>query len=130
MMKTQVTKVWAIFSLLLFTMAAYGATMDSTGDKLKGAWTYSLPDAPYGYQDGRIEFKEAEGKLTAVVLVGNASYTIKEIKKEGDLYHCSLYVDGNDLKISFKPDKEELKGTVVAVTEGWEMPVTFRKINE
>jgi hypothetical protein len=127
-MKTQIAKAAAIFGFLFVTMAVYAGTMDSNSDKLKGNWTYSLPDAPYGYQDGSIEFKEVDGKLTAVAHIGTSSYTIKEIKKEGDTFHCSLFVDGNDVKVSIKPEKEELTGTVTA--EGWEMPVTFKKIKE
>jgi hypothetical protein len=127
-MKTQLTKATAIFSFLLLTMAVYAGAMDANSDKLKGNWSYSLPDAPYGYQDGSIEFKETDGKLTAVARVGTASYTIKEIKKEGDTYHCSLLVDGSEVKVSIKPDKEELTGTVIA--DGWEMPVTFKKIQK
>lgn len=127
-MKTQITKVFAIFSFLLFTMAVYAGTMNSNSNKLKGNWSYSLPDAPYGYQDGSIEFKETDGKLTAVVKIGNSTHTINEIKKDGDTYRCSLYVDGSDVKVAIKPDKEELKGTVVA--DGWEMPVTFKKLTK
>lgn len=124
----QITKTAAILGFLFFTMAAYAGTTDANSDKLKGAWSYSLPDAPYGYQDGTIEFKETEGKLTGIARVGASSYTIKEIKKEGDTYHCSLSVDGNDVKVSIKPDKEELTGTVI--TDGWEMPVTFKRIKK
>jgi hypothetical protein len=127
-MKTQITKALAIFGFLFVAMAVYAGTMDSNSDKLKGNWSYSVPDAPYGYQDGRIEFKEADGKLTAVAHIGTSSYTIKEIKKEGDTFYCSLFVDGSGVKVSIKPDKEELTGIVIA--EGWEMPVTFKKIKE
>ncbi|MDR0750890.1 MAG: hypothetical protein LBF62_15145 [Tannerellaceae bacterium] len=127
-MKTQLAKTAAILGFLFITMAAYAGTMDANNDKLKGNWSYSLPDAPYGYQDGSIEFKETDGKLTAVARIGTSSYTIKEIKKEGDTYHCNLSVDGSDVKVSIKPDKEELRGTVIA--DGWEMPVTFKKIKE
>ncbi|MDR1201156.1 MAG: hypothetical protein LBL58_05925 [Tannerellaceae bacterium] len=127
-MKTQITKVVAIFSFLFFTMAVYAGTMGANSDKLKGNWSYSLPDAPYGYQDGSIEFKEVDGKLTAVARVGTSSYTIKEIKKDGDTFHCGLLVDGNEVKVSIKADKEELTGTVTA--DGWEMLITFKKIKE
>jgi hypothetical protein len=127
-MKTQLTKTAAIFSFLFVVMAISAGTMDANGDKLKGNWSYSLPDAPYGYQDGRIEFKEADGKLTAVAYIGTTSYTIKGITKEGDTFHCSLFVDGNDVKVSITPYKGELRGTVTS--EGWEMPVTFKKIKE
>lgn len=127
-MKTQMTKTLAIFGFLLFTMAVYAGTMETAKDKLKGNWSYSLPDAPYGYQDGIIEFKETDGQLTAVAKIGNSTYDIKEIKKEGDTYHCSLYVDGSDVKVSIKPDKEKLTGIVLA--DGWEMPITFKPIKK
>jgi hypothetical protein len=127
-MKTQITKALAIFGFLFVTMAVYAGAMDTNSDKLKGNWSYSVPDAPYGYQDGSIEFKETDGKLTAVARIGTSSYTIKEIKKEGDTYHCNLWVDGSNVKVSIKPDKEGLTGKAIA--DGREMPVTFKKIKK
>lgn len=127
-MKTKITKALAVLCCMLFCLTAYAGTTETNNDKLKGSWTYSLPDAPYGYQDGSIEFKETDGKLTGVAKIGDSTYNINEVKKEGDSYNCSLYVDGSDIKVSIKPDKDGLSGTVIA--DGWEMPVTFKPIKK
>lgn len=96
---------------------------DKAKSKLKGLWNYSLPDAPYEYQKGTIEFSKAEGVLSAEVKFDDRSVTIKEIKKDGEKYTCSLFVDGTDVKVTFKPEVEKITGTVIA--DGWEMPITL-----
>jgi len=96
---------------------------EKAANKLKGIWNYSLPDAPYGYQEGTIEFKNSEEKQTAIVKIQSKTITINEIKKDGNIYKCSLYVDGSDVDVSFKQGNNKITGMVIA--EGWEMPLTL-----
>lgn len=121
-MKTHFAKVFAI--LFCLTLCVSVSAQKKANDKLKGLWTYSLPDAPYAYQDGTIEFKESEGKLTAVIKIQDSNtITVNEIKNTDNTYTCSLYVDGSDVKVTFIPGDNKITGTVVA--DGWEMPITL-----
>ena len=120
-MKTQLTKVVAIVICLTFGLSVYA--QKKVNGKLKGTWTYSLPDAPYGYQDGTIEFKESDGKQTAIVKIQSNTIDVKEIKKDGDTYKCSLFVDGADVNVTFEPGTDKITGLVTA--DGWEMPLTL-----
>lgn len=121
-MKTQLAKVITLFVCLTLCLSSVYAQKKADG-KLKGTWNYALPDAPYGYQEGSIEFKEADGKQTAVVKIGSQTINIKEIKKAGDEYKCSLFVDGADVDVTFKPGTDKITGMVS--TDGWEMPLTL-----
>lgn len=120
-MKAQQTKIFTLLVCMVLCVSAYAQT--KTVSKLKGIWNYSLPDAPYGYQEGTIEFKDSGEKQTAVVKIQSRSIAINEIKKDGDKYTCSLFVDGSDVDVSFKPGDNKITGTVTA--DGWEMPITL-----
>lgn len=124
-MKTQLTKVLLLICCILGTTTfTHAQDKDEKQTDLKGIWVYSVPDAPYGYQDGTIEFKNTDDKLTAIAKIGGSSYPIKEINKKDGQYSCSLYVDGSNVKITLKPaGKNKITGTAIA--DNWEMPVTL-----
>ncbi len=127
-MKTQVMKAWATLFCLFIFLTAYAAENETNPDKLNGVWEYSLPDAPYGYQEGTLEFLQKDGKQAGVAKIEGSTYNINEIKKEGDFYTCNLYVDGNDVKVKIKSGKDKMEGTVIA--GGWEMPVTLKPVKK
>ncbi|MDR0430944.1 MAG: hypothetical protein LBH58_10765 [Tannerellaceae bacterium] len=124
-METKITKTLVALCCMLFCITTYAGTTESNSDKLKGSWIYSLPEAPYEYQDGKIDFKETDGKLHATATIGHSTYEINNVKKEGNTYKCSLLVDGSNIDVALKLEGGELKGTVTA--DGWEMPVTFKR---
>lgn len=122
-MKTQVMKATFMICCLLFSATIFAQASKKTQNELKGNWTYSAPDAPYGYQNGTIEFKNTDGKLSATVKINDSSYTIKAFDKKENQYTCSLYVDGNDVDITFIPATNKITGT--AVVSSWEIPITL-----
>ena len=122
-MKTQVMKATFMICCMLFNVTIFAQNSSESQSELKGNWVYSAPDAPYGYQDGIIEFKNVDGKLTATVKINGSSYTIKTVSKNENQYTGSLYVDGNDVDITLIPDANKITGT--AVVSGWEIPVTL-----
>ena len=122
-MKTQVMKATFIICCILFSTATYAQTNKNAQNELKGSWSYSAPDAPYGYQNGTIEFKNTDGKLTGIVKINDSTYAINTFNKKENQYACSLYVDGNDVNITFIPDANKITG--VAVVSSWEIPITL-----
>ncbi|MDR0845440.1 MAG: hypothetical protein LBN71_09470 [Tannerella sp.] len=125
-MKVQLTKGIITLFCLMLTLTAYSQNQTAKqADKktLSGIWTYSLPDAPYGYQDGTIEFKQVEGKLAAVLKVGDTPYQIKEIKKDGNNYKSNFYVDGNEVSVKLIPGNGKITGNVTI--GDYDMPVTL-----
>lgn len=123
-MKKQLIRTSLLLCCIIFCSVSF-AQNNKEKAELKGPWSYSLPDAPYQYQDGTIHFKNVDGKLTANINVGNSSSAIhiNEIKKEKEDYTCSFDVDGYNVKATFKPQTDKITGIVIA--DNWEMPITL-----
>ena len=95
-----------------------------TGADPVGVWTFSIPDAPYEYSTGKIEFKKQGGKLVLSMIVNEQAGQSVEIVKKEKAYSCSFNVDGYDLVMTLSPDGDNLKGIIVA--DQWELPITLK----
>jgi len=124
-MNTKLIKVLLTCCCLICCMTVFA----QNATPLRGVWSFSLPDAPDGYQKGTIEFKQVEDKLTATAKMTYGTYTIREIKKDDQKYTCSLYVDGGNATITFEPKTTNLITGIVKV-DGWEMPITLTPVKE
>lgn len=109
----------------LLTVAVHAQDKGKDNSKLLGAWAYTAPDAPYGYQDGTVHFKQSEGKLSAELKANHSTVAIKEVVKKGEVYSCDLYVDGSPVSLSFQHKGDALEGT--ANTEVGSIPVTLKR---
>jgi len=129
MTKTLATLVCMLFCLTMSAQEKEKSCDKKCCEKLSGNWNYSLPDAPYNYQSGTLEFKDSDGKQSAVVKIGSRTININEIKKNGDNFTCNLYVDGADVDVSLKKIScQKMSGMVKA--EGWDMPLTLTPVKE
>jgi len=127
-MNTQLIKGFFTLCCLAYCLTAFAQNRTNNDTPLQGLWSYSLPDAPDGYQKGTIEFKQVEGKLTGSVKTSYGNYTIREIKKDNQQYTCSLYVDGAEANIKFEQKEGKLTGIVKV--DGWEMPMSLTPVKE
>lgn len=93
--------------------------------ELKGSWNYSLPNAPYQYQNGTIHFKNTDGHLSADINVGNSSSVINvnEIKKDKGGYTCSFKVDEYNIEAIFKPQTDRV--ACVVTVDNQEIYITL-----
>ena len=122
-MKANMKKAFAALLCMMMCLSLYA--QDKSGSVV-GKWSYSAPDAPYGYQEGTCQFKENGCKLSAVFTISGSEMTVGEIKKENQTYKCEFYVDGTDVYLTFKQvDKNKLSGNADA--GGMEIPVVFTK---
>lgn len=88
-------------------------------------WDFSAPEAPYGYQEGTFLIKEQDGKLSGEVKIQQSTVAVKEIKKDGDYYTCSFYIDGQAVDVKFKAKgKNQLEGQ--ALGGGMDIPFTCK----
>lgn len=122
---TSVRGVLSALFCFLFCIAVSAQERGQDVSKIVGKWSYSAPDAPYGYQDGSLEFKSEKGKLTAKINIQGSVIEVKEIKVHGDTYSSSFYVDGNPIDLSITQNESKLEG--IADTGGVSIPVTFRR---
>jgi hypothetical protein len=66
-MGTNMKKAFTTLLCLLFCITISAQDKAADLSKLVGDWSFSAPDAPYGYQDGSFQIKQENGKLTAKV---------------------------------------------------------------
>lgn len=127
-MKTNMKRGIYILLCMLFSITIYAQDKAKDAGKLVGSWSFSAPEAPYGYQEGSVHFKHAEGKVTAELKINNSTISINDIQKKGDAYTCNLYVDGSAVNLSLKPKGDVLEG--VANAEGSDIPVAFKRMKK
>jgi hypothetical protein len=90
-----------------------------------GAWTYSIPEAPYEYSTGKAEFKKVDGKLTMTMTSGDYPAIPLEVTvKENNVYVCKFSSTEFAMTITLKPDGDNLKGTVGS--DQWEVSITLK----
>lgn len=104
-------------------------TLHAQNKDIVNLWDFSAPGAPYGYQDGTFLIKEQNGKLSGEVKIQQSTVTIKEIKKEGDFYTCSFYIDGETVNVKLKSKgKKQMEGQ--ALSGGMDIPFTCKPANK
>ena len=127
-MKTNIVKFLAMFFCLFFSVTISAQKKAVDVNKIVGNWTYSAPDAPYGYQDGTIELKQEKGKLVAKVHIQGSVMTISDIKTDGNQYKASFYLDGAEISLTLTQNDSKLEGEAYA--EGMDIAIIFKRVKE
>ncbi|TFH36439.1 MAG: hypothetical protein E4G95_05745 [Bacteroidia bacterium] len=81
-----------------------------------GKWKFSIPDAPYEYNNGYIEFKKEEEGYTGIMKFGESEYgfTCDGVQFKDEVISFGLFVDGMDVFITLNfPEPDKLSGTVL-----------------
>ena len=78
-MGTNMKKAFTTLLCLLFCITISAQDKAADLSKLVGDWSFSAPDAPYGYQDGSFQIKQENGKLTAKVNIQGSTLEINDL---------------------------------------------------
>lgn len=124
-METNMKKILTTLLCLLFCVALQAQDKAADVSKIVGDWSFSAPDAPYGYQDGTLRLKQEKGKLVAQVNIQGTTLEVKNIRIDGNTYTSSFYVDGTSVELSLTQNESHLEG--IANAAGMEIPVTLKK---
>lgn len=108
---------------MFLCVSMYAVNAQSDVNDLVGNWTYTSTDLPYGYDKGEVIIKEVDGKLSADVNFNGMTQKLGELKKSGDTYTCSAYIDGADLNLTMKKEGDSL--SVSVGVQGHVIPVTL-----
>ncbi|MBK7628080.1 MAG: hypothetical protein IPJ16_12955 [Bacteroidales bacterium] len=116
--------------LLMFLFAVITVSSGQTTKKIDpvGTWKFDAPYAPEGYTSGTIVIGLAENKHTATMSFAGSEYKFsgKNVKVENDTVSFSIFLEGQDIKVSLKGDADaKLVGKAV-YSEG-EVPLTLTK---
>ena len=105
--------------LLAFTLHA---------EVLSGKWNFEAPTAPYGFQNGSIEFKNVDNKTIAVVDFGNASYELDVKQTKENQYTSIIPIMGDEVNVTVDNSDGKMKTIVNAL--GMDIDVKLSKTNE
>jgi len=116
--------------LLVFLFAIITVSAGQTTKKVDpvGSWKFDAPYAPEGYTTGTIVIGMAENKHTATMSFAGSEYKLngENVKVENDTVSFSIFLEGQDIKVSLKGDADaKLVGKAV-YSEG-EVPLTLTK---
>jgi len=105
-----------ILSILLFVVVSLFANSqvqaDNKNKQILGEWLYEVSEAPYGYEKGSLIFTETNGKITGVVKLEAGELPINDLKIEKDSVIFTTMVDGSNINVALKFEKNKLVGKV------------------
>jgi hypothetical protein len=116
--------------LIVFLLAVIAVSSGQTTKKVDpvGSWKFDAPYAPEGYTTGTIVIGLVEQKHTATMSFAGSEYKLtgENVKVENDTVSFSIFLEGQDIKVSLKGDADaKLVGKAV-YSEG-EVPLTLTK---
>jgi len=123
-MKRMIQLFLPLLMLSLFSLNL--AAQNEAGiQQYAGNWSFTVQDAPYGYEGGTAVLKVIEGKLTGEFKLGEQTLKVNEFKSTETGYSTQITVDGYpvDIRLTFKDSK--LQGT--AEVDNMNMPISFIK---
>ena len=96
-----------------------------------GKWLFEAPSAPEGYTFGSMEIAFAENKYSAAMGLPGSDYKLpaEQVKFENDSLTFKLYIEGEEITISLKPEGAD-KMTGKASFSGGEIPLTCNRDKE
>lgn len=119
------------FSLLIFVISVSITHAQNVVDKNNpvGNWKYEAPYAPEGYNSGTIVVGFADKKYSVSVSFTGSSYKLQgeQVKFENDLLTCTVYVEGEYVKISVKAENNNRMAGTATYSEG-QIPLTLTRI--
>lgn len=105
-----------VITLLVFVLGVVNlctAQADNITKKLEGEWSFSAPDAPYGYNEGKVLISKKDGKLDASVKMNSGSeISLKKINAKANKISFESYVDYQYITIDLELKNNILKGKV------------------
>lgn len=93
-----------------------------------GTWKFEAPYAPEGYTSGQIVLgKEEKKDIATMSFTGiEEKLTGEQVKIGNDTITFSIYIQGEDIKVTLKPENENKMSGLAVYSEG-EVPLTLTK---
>lgn len=109
-MKSTILKL----TLLLMVVVMSGFTLTETfkvNKKILGEWEYSVPQAPYEYQEGVLVFSKDGKILKGEMIVGGYSMPMEDLVNEKDNVKAHISIEGEYVTFDLNFTKLEFSGT-------------------
>jgi hypothetical protein len=112
-MKRVLVSVFALGILFITSVSFTSVNVDS--DPI-GKWSFSAPDAPYGYTTGKIEVTFKDSKYSASISFTNMEYKFAGENvtfKENELVF-SIFLEGDDIMIVMTIEEDKMSGKALS----------------
>jgi len=109
------TNVFKSLALILLITLTSSFSYSSAAIKFdpSGTWVYSAPDVTEGYETGEMIIEENEDAYTlTIVFFGEYKVTADKVEYDNKELTCTIYVEGEMVKISGTFKKDTFTGTV------------------
>jgi hypothetical protein len=96
-----------------------------------GKWEFNVPDAPYGYNNGKFEVKIIDDLYSVSINFDGMDYKFEGemVFFDNDKFSFNLYLEGVDVYMAFTfSDKDKMRG-VATYTEG-ELIMSAKRVVE
>jgi hypothetical protein len=121
-------KFFLFILVVLLGMPCIFAQNSETKNNPVGTWNFEAPYAPEGYTSGLIVVGVAEKKHTTTMSFTGSDYKIpgEQVKAINDSIIFSVYIEGQDVKVSLKVESETKMSGKAVYSEG-EIPLTLSR---
>lgn len=126
-MKSRTINIFAAFLFLFVQVSAQDGAAKKNNPV--GNWKYESSYAPDGYNSGSIVVGLADKKYSVSVSFTGSTYKLQgeQVKFENDLLTCTVYVEGEYVKISVKPENNNRMTGTATYSQG-QIPLTLTRI--
>ena len=110
-MKNLILKSSIVLSLIL--MMSFTVKESAFGTKrIVGVWEYSVPNAPYQYQQGIITFSKNKKDISGFLTVQGTKLNLENIISKKNNIICDVYLEGETVTFDLTFKKKLFSGKV------------------
>jgi hypothetical protein len=126
-MKSRIIGILAAFMFLFIQVSAQDGNTKKNSPV--GTWKYEAAYAPEEYNSGSIIVGFADKKYSVSVSFKGSTYKLQaeQVKYENDLLTCTIYVEGEYVKISVKAENNNRMTGTATYSQG-QVPLTLTRI--
>lgn len=94
-----------------------------------GIWAFNVPDAPYGYNNGKFEVKIVDDSYTVSIGFDGMEYKFEGemVFFDKDKFSFNLYLEGEDVLMDFTFSEKDLMSGIASYSEG-ELTMSAKRV--
>lgn len=124
-MKKNLLKLTAFLFCLCFSVSLVAQEKKLNPAPFVGEWSFTVSDAPYGYDKGDAKLFLEEGKLKGEFKLSDATLKVNSFTEKADGFLCTVYVEGYPVDILLTHKDGKLSGRGDDGSQYY--PITFKK---
>jgi hypothetical protein len=124
-------RVTVLVMFMIIGIVTISAQNTKSKINVEGTWKFEAPYAPEGYTSGTIVVGKADQKPTTTMSFTGSDYKMsgEKVVVENDTVKFSVYLEGQDIKVSLKIENAT-KMTGKAVYSEGEVPLTLTRSDD